>query len=118
MATIKIYKGSFYMRNYYNNPRPQLSNMSFLFICKYMSLQVKASRAYSRILGKRSILARKFNYEKCTFLKKGPRKFTTSPPLLLNPFYNFYKRRSVGLNIGLQWSICPGIFTVIFTLFL
>ena len=29
MATIKMYKGSFYTRDYYNNPRPQLSNLSF-----------------------------------------------------------------------------------------
>ena len=63
------------MKDYYNNPRPQLSNMSFMFICKYMFLQIKACREYSRNLGQRSILARKGIYEKCTFLKKVPQTF-------------------------------------------
>ena len=89
------------MRNYYNNSRPQLSNMSFPFISKYMFLQIKVCRAYSRNLGQRSILARKGIYEKCTFFKKVPQKF--SPPPLLNPFCNFCKRVSVGLNM--PWNV-------------
>ena len=94
------------MRNYYNNPRPQLSNMSFLFICKYMFLQIKTCRAYSRNLGQRSILARKGIYEKCTFLKKVPQKLTAPPPPpLLNPFCNFCKRVRVAVNIGLQYAL-------------
>ena len=113
MATIKIYKGSLYRRNYYNNPRPQLSNMSFLFICKYMFLQIKACRAYSRNLGQRSILARKGTYEKCTFLKNVPKNLL--PPPLFNPFYNFCKRGSVGLSIGLQYALeCLLLFSIYF----
>ena len=45
MATIKTYKGSFYTRNDYNNPIPQLSNMSFLFICKYIIFYYKSRHA-------------------------------------------------------------------------
>ena len=87
------------MRNHYNNPRPQLSNMSFLFISKYMFLQIKVCRAYARNLGQRSILARKGIYEKCTFFKKVLQKFTPPPPLIES------KRVSVGLNIGLQYAL-------------
>ena len=76
---MKIYRGSFYMRNYHNNPRPQLSNMSFLVICKYMFLQIKACRAYSRNLGQRSILARKGTNEKCIFFEKGAQKIYPPP---------------------------------------
>ena len=46
MTTIKIQKGSFYMRNYYNNPRPQLTYMSFLFICKCMIFYYKSRNVY------------------------------------------------------------------------
>ena len=46
MATIKTQKGSFYMRNYYNNPRPQLTNMSFLFTCKCMIFYYKSRNVY------------------------------------------------------------------------
>ena len=45
MATVKIYKGSSYMKNSYNNSRAQLSNMSFLFICKYMISYCKSRHA-------------------------------------------------------------------------
>ena len=97
MATIKIYKGSFYMRNYYNNPRPQLSNMSFLFLCKFefFLLEIKACRAYSRNLGQRSMLARKDTYEKAHFLDKGTPKIY--PPHLSvlyqnKALHNFRKR--------------------------
>ena len=109
----KNIQSSFYMRNYYNNPRPQLSNMSFLFISKYMFLQIKVCRAYSRNLGQRSILARKGIYEKCIFFKKVPQKFTPSP--LIESFLQFLQK-------GQRWTqyrstICPGMFTIIFTLF-
>ena len=80
MATIKRYKSSFYMMNYYNNLRPQLhstrSNMSFLFICKCMFFYCKSRHAetYSRNLGQRLILARKGTYEKVHFFEKRPPK--------------------------------------------
>ena len=119
MATIKIYNGSFYMRNSYNNRRPRLSNMSFLFICKYMFLQIKACRAYCRNLGQCSILAKKGTYEKCSLLKKGPQKFSPPPRPIqstqLIPFCNFCKRESVGLTIGLQYALeCLLLFSLYF----
>ena len=83
------------MRNYYNNPRPQLSNMSFLLISKYMFLQIKVCRAYSRNLGQRSILARKGIYEKCIFFKKVSQKFT--PPPLIESFLQFLQK-------GQRWT--------------
>ena len=46
MATIKIQRGSFYMRNYYNNPRPQLTNISFLFTSKCMIFYYKSRNVY------------------------------------------------------------------------
>ena len=46
MTTIKIQKGSFYMRNYYNNPRPQLTNISFLFTSKCMIFYYKSRNVY------------------------------------------------------------------------
>ena len=46
MATIKIQRGSFYMRNYYNNPTPQLTNISYLFICKCMIFYYKSRNVY------------------------------------------------------------------------
>ena len=60
LATIKIYKGLFYMRSCYNYPRPQLCSMSFLI--QVFLLQIKACRAYSRNLGQRSVLAKKGTY--------------------------------------------------------
>ena len=120
MATIKIYKGSFYMRNYYNNPRPQLSNMSFLFLCKFefFLLEIKACRAYSRNLGQRSMLARKDTYEKAHFFDKGTPKIY--PPHLsvcikIKLCIIFAKGVSVECNIGLEYAlVCLLLFSFYF----
>ena len=46
MANIKTQKGSFYMRNYYNYPRPQFTSMSFLFTCKCIIFYYKSRNVY------------------------------------------------------------------------
>ena len=46
MVTIKIYKDSFCMRNYYNNPTSQLPKMSILFICNYRIFYCKSRNVY------------------------------------------------------------------------